>query len=761
VFCKLLPLTGNINFNAQHSPSGAFMSFTCGHFNTGGGIGIEIGKPAEHNLYIGVKDGQRQSPNPLRCLPFFKASSELRVPGESYEVNQNISPKLHHSLQPYRPDQIQRCFGWATDCWKTDDFKFAIYTPFSPIPEPTVESEVLKSCLLPAVVATLEVDNRAGTETKTAVFAIDFVNPGARILEFDSSDTDHRRLGFAWRRNMGVLGRIEDDSDGIAPPGQFFALQRWLVAEGLSDINPVHALGNCAGLAMEVPAGTRKTLVLAIGVHLDGIVTTGLEGRYYYTRYYTSLDEVLAAALERSGDLRAGAAALDAHLLSSGLSADQQFQIAHGTRGYYGNTQLLDIGGEPLWIVNEGEYCMMNTLDLSVDQMFWELKHNPWVVRNILSVFARRYSYHDHVKARGPVSLPGGISFCHDMGVNNNFSSPGNSSYELSHLKGCFSYMTQEQLCNWVLMAASYVAATRDVGWLLANKHILDACAMSMSARANPRTGLMAYDSVRCAEGKEITTYDSLDESLGQARANTYLACKCWATWLGLELMSRLRILAGDIPAEPLRGLADPLAKTLISSAVNGIIPAVLEKNSAGHESRILPIAESLIFPAYWLGLIKKWPSAAAGDAEEMLLKHLHSPLTSAVRRHSLRLLNDPAAANLFADGGLKLSSTSNNSWMSKIAMFQFVARSILRLQDADPRIGEILRNSDAAHAKWQTNGSGYWACSDQFVSGEAKGSRYYPRIITAALWLEEAGEAWFVPERFEKLTSAMADRPG
>ena len=93
---------------------------------------------------------------------------------------------------------------------------------------------------------------------------------------------------------------------------------------------------------------------------------------------------------------------LDARLLGSGLSADQQFQIAHGTRGYYGNTQLLDVGGEPLWIVNEGEYCMMNTLDLAVDQMFWELKHNPWVVRNILSAFARRYSYHDQVKARGP-----------------------------------------------------------------------------------------------------------------------------------------------------------------------------------------------------------------------------------------------------------------------------------------------------------------------------------------------------------------------
>jgi len=105
--------------------------------------------------------------------------------------------------------------------------------------------------------------------------------------------------------------------------------------------------------------------------------------------------------------------------------------------------------------------------------------------------------------------------------------------------------MTQEQICNWVLMAASYVAATRDIPWLLANKHLFDACAESMAARANPRTGLMAYDSARCADGKEITTYDSLDDSLGQARANTYLACKCWATWLALELMSRLRIVAG------------------------------------------------------------------------------------------------------------------------------------------------------------------------------------------------------------------------
>jgi hypothetical protein len=30
-----------------------------------------------------------------------------------------------------------------------------------------------------------------------------------------------------------------------------------------------------------------------------------------------------------------------------------------------------------------------------------------------------------------------------------------------------------------------------------------------------------------------------------------------------------------------------------------------------------------------------------------------------------------------------------------------------------------------------------YWACGDQIVSGEGKASRYYPRIITSALWME------------------------
>ncbi len=72
---------------------------------------------------------------------------------------------------------------------------------------------------------------------------------------------------------------------------------------------------------------------------------------------------------------------------------------------------------------------------------------------------------------------------------------------------------------------------------------------------------------------------------------------------------------------------------------------------------------------------------------------------------------------------------------MSKISIFMHVTRKVFQL-DADPAIAEVFRQADAAHVKWQTEGSSYWACCDQIVSGEGKASRYYPRIITSALWM-------------------------
>ena len=51
--------------------------------------------------------------------------------------------------------------------------------------------------------------------------------------------------------------------------------------------------------------------------------------------------------------------------------------------------------------------------------------------------------------------------------------------------------------------------------------------------RSNGLMDLIAFGQM----AGEITTYDSLDHSLGQARNNIYLAGKCWASYLALDQM--------------------------------------------------------------------------------------------------------------------------------------------------------------------------------------------------------------------------------
>ena len=99
--------------------------------------------------------------------------------------------------------------------------------------------------------------------------------------------------------------------------------------------------------------------------------------------------------------------------------------------------------------------------------------------------------------------------------------------------------MTHEQLVNWVCCAVSYVRATGDGAWRKHAQRIFRKCLHSLVNRDHPdpaqRDGIMSADSSRCLGGAEITTYDSLDVSLGQARNNLYLAVKTWAAYLGLR----------------------------------------------------------------------------------------------------------------------------------------------------------------------------------------------------------------------------------
>ncbi len=737
---------------------GAFMSFTCGNPGTRGGIGLQIGQPGDQEVFIGVVDGDRYSDAPLKCLPFYigaatKAADAFLVE-QAGPSEQNVRP----DAVPFDSKEIQRTYGWCTDTWTAGDMTFTVCSPFGSIPDPSKASEKeMREGLLPAVVARLVVDNTRGTQPKTGIFALNHARTGPRMINEDLGSS--RRVGFAFRREAGVAAEVFDPGDRNAKP-EPFGFMRWSPTDGIRErYNPVHLLGSCPGVGFEVPPGKRYRMTLAIGSYLANIETTGLDGRYLYTRYYKNLTDVLRATLDRADQLIANAEALDAKLEASSLSDDQRFMISHSTHSYYGSTQLLEVDNQPFWVVNEGEYCMMNTLDLAVDHVFWELDRNTWLVRSLLDSFVSNYSYTDEIKiykgeaaatatahekqidpsqpppppdaaqlARPYDRKPGGLSFCHDMGAHNNFSPKGRSSYELANLTGCFSYMTQEQLCNWILVAACYVAKTRDLAWLRENRNIVDSCLTSMLNRGGD-VGFAQYDSTRCAGGQEITTYDSLDHSLAQTRNNVYIAVKSWACYLALALM--FRDLSDHTAQERCQQLATKVAGVVAGQAVDGILPAIFEKSNPGFNSRILPAIEGCMYALYFekTGYAQQTLQQIFGGAAERKMFEV-------LKEHTRKLLLDPNRSNLFADGGIKLSSTSNNSWMSKIAIFMHVARRVFHL-DQDPQVAEVFRKADAAHVKWQTEGSSYWSCSDQIVSGEGKASRYYPRVITSALWMD------------------------
>jgi hypothetical protein len=692
-------------FNAHHSPAGAFATFTLGCPGPSGGLGLELGGPANESVFVGV---ERRRGNGYEALPFFASSADS---SRRYDVSAD-KPLQAGLVRPFPDRDIRREFCIGSDTWTAGDLTFAIYSAPKRVPDPTTASKSsLRGALVPAVFAELTIDNRDGRRDRKAFFGYEGSNPFYNTRRLD--DVARGRFSGV---GQGPVTAIVSNSEGVYSGGGF-TLDKCLEPDFPENLT--FGLGGVGVLMAVVPRGERRTFRFAVCFYRDGIVTSGLPASYYYTGLFGSIEDVAAYALAHWEEQKALALEADAMIRRSRLTADQAFHLSHAVRSYYGATEFLRAAdGEPFWCVNEGEYRMLNTFDLTVDHLFFELDRNPWVVRNQLDWFVRRFSYTDRVRLPGdPKEYPGGISFSHDMGIGNCVSRPGHSSYEQFGLSGCFSHMTHEQLVNWVCCAATYVISTGDGRWLNANAGIFQKCLKSLVNRDHPdpekRDGVMSADSSRCLGGAEITTYDSLDVSLGQARNNLYLAVKTWAAYVGLrEIFVRLgRGGSARLSARQAELCAGTIRRHLRD---DGFIPAVMGE---GNESRIIPAIEGLVFPQIWgMGRMLAADGEFAG-LREALASHLRTVLVRGICK--------------FSDGGWKLSSTNDNSWLSKIYLCQFVARRVFGL-GPDPA-------ADAAHRAWLVDpDNACFAWSDQMVAGKARGSKYYPRGVTSWLWLRE-----------------------
>jgi hypothetical protein len=720
----ILPPDG-ADFHAHHSPFGAFASFTVGRHGRKGGFGLELAGPAQQDVYVAVaRPGET-----VRALPFYSGAQTGGA--EAYTGAQATSKTQPLTWGAFPRAEITREMGWASDTWRAGIISFTLLTPFGPVPDPLLTPDAdLRRHLCPALLAEITVDNTAGGTEAFAFFGVGAGDP----LRPLSDICDDCLLGAARETQWGFAALPSSGAREVFSWGIQEAVAR-AVAGGPAES---HRLANRGGLLFTAAPGETRTWTVALGFYRGGVATTGLPASYLYADLFPDLESVLVYALEHADEYRALARERDAELDAAPLSDDRKFLLAHATHSYHGSTMLLNAADEcglplwpedarycPLWAVNEGEYRMLNTFDLTVDHAFWERRWHPWTLRNTLDLFVTRYSYIDDVQdATHPdrPRSPGGLSFTHDMGVANQFTKPGFSSYERPDLSDCFSYMTQEQLVNWCLTAALYALhGVRDHYWLALRRHTLIDCLHSLINRDGPersRDGVMSLDAARCGTGQEITTYDSLDASLGQARGNAYLAVKTWAAYLALSRcfdalgMENEAVAAEEqaaLCAQTVGGHFDP---------TQGVLPAVFEPDSPGHAARIIPAIEGLAFPF------------ALGDADAVADDGPYGEMVTLLRRH-LRAVLVPGVCLDPVSGGFKLSSSSENTWMSKIFLAQFVAERVLGVSTPD--------GCDAAHAKWQREGASRdWAFTDQVRSADGAdlGSRYYPRGVTAVLWL-------------------------
>lgn len=689
------------SYHAQHAPMGAHSSFTVGMFGAQGGMALEKGGPADSGVFVGYKTAS----DVMYVLPFFKDTSN-----DAERYHQSNTEEDQGTVVWGEPD-ISRIYQWATDTFNAPGLSLAIHSPFFRLPDPAVAGDdELKFASCPVTFLALTLENQTDEEWE-GFFALHNHRYWSPLSETQGMK------GFISRDEMGFT--TQDDVQTFSD----FDVERALKREHST---PQFMLGPVAGVTFKVPAGQSRTVDLALGYYVAGMATFNLAAAYEYTRHFSGLEEVFDYAWEHRQRYMQETVARNRELEALALSEAQKFILCHATRSYYGSTQWLTRDGKPLWVVNEGEYLMMNTLDLTVDMMFFELELNPWTVRNVLVQCVERYSYVDEIFApEAPDRMfTGGISFTHDMGVANHFSPPGYSSYECSGMdRICFSYMTCEQLTNWALCTGVYVAKTGDRDFLQKHAPILTRCLESLLKRDHPdpqkRNGLMGFESSRTQGGGEITTYDSLDHSLGQARNNVYLGGKCWASYVALEyLFTEL----GELDkADEAQVAAKRCAATLTQAYDEelGFIPAVLENEN---QSAIIPAAEALVYP-WGMGLKDRvTEDGPYGDYIRMLKRHV---------KHVLK----PGVC-LYEDGAWKLSSSADNSWLSKICLNQYVVREILGIHYDDEG------QADIAHVTWEVEGSKFFACSDQFSSGLPIGSRYYPRIVSCILWLNEDSQS-------------------
>lgn len=687
-------------FHTHHAPVGAWASLTFGSPSKGVSIDLENPEVKDSGtLLFGMANGQE-----VHTIGFTE-----RQKTEGDATGDRERPPMKGAFRDYGlygQEEIVRTLTPSLDRYEAGNLCLTVYTPCQGLPDPE-KGEIPSDMCLPGVLMDLTVDNRTGERPCTAFFGLAYPAP-KKIAAVDTANM----CGFGYKGSRAFAAEKEEDIFLVQGGGALGHLK-----EGKASI---HQNGP-AFIGLHVPAGEKRTLSVVWAVYASEGSNGYLHTRYYYSRYFGDVFEATEGVLARREQIRQRSEEADRALMDrvDNQDASHLQLFCQAVRGYYASSQLLeDAEGQVHWNVSEGAYLWRNTMDLCADHLAWELLANPWIVRSLMDDFLEGYSYHDRVNFVGwEGDFPGGISFCHDMGCFFTYSGKGHSAYEHENAAGqsFYLYMTTEELLNGIYGICGYVLKTGDMEWLKSHEGLLSELMDSLENRdastEDERNGILKAVSCRSGTcGLESTTYDALDHSLLEASGNLYVFIK---TWCALVMLCKCALAEGN---EKVADRAERMLQRcrnsvrLFQDSDNAWLKANAYRDLPG---AVAAAAEALVIP-YLLGVLRK-------EEEPELFDGLY--------RHEMACLR-PGVCIDEATGGLRLSSTSTNTWTSKVVLTLYAMEEILKMEVPECVERELLG--------WAQVSAVDCTVSDQIRSDSrtAIGGHYYPRIVTAASWL-------------------------
>lgn len=685
-------------FMTHHAPMGGWCSLTFGL--PGGGVGIEqeaLAVQDSGDLLVACARGGETI-----ALPFFTTDTASDYEGS---VAGNAPPKAFRTWKVVPETKLERRLTPSTDEYSGEGLRLRVTSPrvwhWSP-----GDSDQFTLGMLPALVLELEIDNTAYGIPATGFLGLAYKGVG-RIEPADWSMDG--LSGVIWRDRWGLLA---------AHDGGVETLRAGSVARLVeSGTKTVHPGGNEGGLLFTVPPHSRRSFTAVFAFCRPGErVTPGIPTTYAHAAAFGSVEGVARYAIANVDRIRRAAAVYDETLAKVVGDPTVMEMLAQASQGYYANTSLLrEASGAWRWSVCEGQFAWRNTLDLAADHLPFELAVHPWVVGNVIDSFIDRYSYRDRVHFAGEAGggHPGGLSFPHDQGNYVAYAPSGRSAYEQPDREGVYSYMTTEQLLNGVYCAAAYALRGGDPAWRTRRLPVARELLQSIENREGRApggcNGILTAQSDRVGTGKEITTYDALDQALQNSAGNLYIVVK---SWCAAVLLERWFLAEKDQDSAARCAALAARVTSALEHHFNEQRQAFPANLVEGGDAYVMAALDPLVVPL------------SCGLGSEL---GRYSAVLGLLRRHARSCLQAGRCLDAVS-GGLRLSSSSANTWPSKVAL------TLAALGWLEGRLPTQAAPSAYARLReWMQVSARRVTVSDQInaTDGRTIGGSYYPRLVT------------------------------